>query len=86
MDAWLAWPCQGLTMRRILLIVAVVTTCGCAGTVDAQRVGQRSGGSAHTIPVVTEQPKLAERLRLTRQREAEQLSTALTEIRGSITQ
>jgi hypothetical protein len=71
-------------MRTILLIVAIVTMSGCAATVDAQRAAQRSGGSPHAIPVVTEQPSLSDRLRYSRQREAEQVGMAMTEIRGAV--
>jgi hypothetical protein len=71
-------------MRTNLLIVAIVTMSGCAGTVDARRAAQRSGGPPNTIPVVTEQPSLSDRLRYSRQREAEQVGMAMTEIRGAV--
>ena len=83
-DAWLAWPCESIAMRTLVCIVAVIIMSGCAGTRDYQRAGQPRGGSLQATPVVTEQPSLSDRLKYSRQQEAEQAALSMTEVHGSI--
>jgi hypothetical protein len=83
-DAWLAWPCESIAMRTLVCIVAVVIMCGCAGTGGYQRAGQPRGGSLQATPVVTEQPSLSDRLKYSRQQEAEQAAMSMTEVHGTI--
>jgi hypothetical protein len=69
-------------MRTLLLIVAGLLICGCAGTRD----GQNAGGPSHTTPVVFEPPSISARLRYERQQQAEQVSAADTEVQGALKQ
>ena len=71
-------------MRTILLAVVIVTLGGCAGTREGQRSADAGGGSSPDIPVVNEQPSLAERRQYSRQQEANQVRMARTEVRGNL--
>jgi len=73
-------------MRTTLLIVAIATLSGCAGTSHERRPSQsRDRGLApQGTPVVKENPKLSERSRASQQQEAEREDVARTHVEGNV--
>lgn len=72
-------------MRTILLAAAAAfALTGCAGTKTARQPAA-ARTSSHAAPVVSEAPRLSERIRVGRQQEAERATLNDTEITGNVT-
>jgi uncharacterized protein YcfL len=62
---------------RAFLLVVLVTCCGCTGSRNSQRTGD--------TPVIMENAKISERLRVSQQQQDEQDATARLEVSGNVT-